>query len=328
MRTFLLSKGRVWGLFLAGCFFQVCFLGLGIALGKADIGINTRYLFAVSPLSHLLRWVFYFSAIHVMLVWPLTQFVARSLSEVRSATARRLIYACLTVLPLSSFGYYLGTFRSVLDGVELLCTVLPAVLVGVHLYEESSRGVFFSLFVSIVTYFGFFLVGDLLGPFTTLLRYAPHDQSFILFQIAGPLMSIVLLSLFAQQTRRTLFEESHVLCLLFFLALGVGLLVNSRQDAIGGKHFYWAALFPFIFLLLRMRTTLAHRAVQTLTVLSLFCILMDTVFFLSRSDLGLGAALWVVLALSSSVTLFSLSLKLANAKLKIFFLEPDTKLTP
>lgn len=298
---------------------QVLFIALAVLVGQCDFGINTRYLYQVAPLSHFLRSTFFFFSVHTILVWPITQFVTREVEGLKSASLRRLLFVALVSVPLLSFGYYLGTFKTALDYFELFLLVVPQAVVGVHFYEESGKSWTFSLYLTLAVYFGFFLFGDLLGPFVTLFRYAPSHQSFLVWRILGPLSSVLLTTLFLKNTKRELFEESFALLVLLVLSIFTRFGISSNVELVGEKFFFWSLLFPVIFCFLRLRNAKSYQWALYTSALCALGILFDAGLLLSRFEAKMNFVIWLALALSSLVALGSLLFKLRDKSIRIFF---------
>ena len=300
-------------LFSLGFIFQFAFLFFGVLLGLCTFGVNTRYLYAVTPTSHLVRFLFFFFSIHAVFVWPITQFVSREIEGIRSCTLRRSVFTALVSVPLLAFGYYLGTFRSPLDYFELVILVLPSVIIGVHLFEESEKSWRLSLFLALTIYTGFFLVGDLLGPFVTLFRYAPQGESFVLFRALGPVLSVLLFCLRVKFSKRVLLEETHALLLLTLIS-GVGLAFEQF------KIFYWAVLFPILFFVLRIRSWVSYQMALGICAVAILGISMETCLLFVRKTADFSISIWACLACLSLGSLFSLVVKLRSKNLQLFFL--------
>lgn len=183
-----------WGVVGRVFLLLFCFLWASMFLSELDISFGRKAAVPWVPVDYLLRFLFYFMALHVVLFWPISQYALPELRK-KGSWFRSAVLVLLVSCPLLSYGHYLGTFRNVFDVQELFLVVFPPVVLGTLMYERTEKLWLFSAFVSLSTFLPFFLINDLLGPFETVLYFSPKSDIPSFLRFIAPALAFAALKL-------------------------------------------------------------------------------------------------------------------------------------
>ncbi len=158
---------------------QIVALPLCFLIGKAAFywGVGIPGFEEVGVL--LLKGLFFYAALHVLLVWPLYQFARRDISQVKDQNLQTLIYFVLVFLPLSAFTYLTGNIRSWVDFAELLLATVPPTLIGAYIFTRNQKPYLFSLLLAVPLFLSLFVISDIMGPFKTRTQFL-SDGNYVL----------------------------------------------------------------------------------------------------------------------------------------------------
>jgi hypothetical protein len=147
------------------------FFPISLALGIIDTFWSARA--AAGPVAGiadaavcLVLCVFF---VLTVLVWPMG-FAGYLHPE--SPWPRVLVAGTLWCLPAVGFGYFVGEYINGLQIYDYLIAIVVPVTSAVVFYRRTQKWVETALFLSLALFFGIFVIGDILGPFPTFVRFA------------------------------------------------------------------------------------------------------------------------------------------------------------
>lgn len=227
-----------------------------------------------------------------------------------SSWVRVLTVGLLWSLPSLAFGYFVGEFKFAMQAYDYFLGIEIPVLAATVFYWRTQKWMQSALVAAIGMYLGIFLIGDVIGPFPTFVRYSTDTGTFYALRTFLSMLafaSVVFLPLRATVPAAAGPHRSWMLGLgLAGIALALFRPFLTGETVVMASDFAPVAMVLAAFLVRkeRMRLWFALAAVATLLIPVARALLhADATLWgqalLSYQTLALTSFLWMVWTLRS-----------------------------
>jgi len=150
-------------------------------------------VFGASPLlisKNLLKILLMGLFIHWALIRPLMSLVLKRTDKITFSVLG--FSAVYLAIPLVVLGYWVGEVRTFLQAQEVALSVIPPVFLSLMIYLKEKATWIWSLSLTLMVSYHFFLVSEILGPFRTSIYLLVESPHFEWFRIVYPGIVIAL----------------------------------------------------------------------------------------------------------------------------------------